>query len=128
MKVVPIPKPRGESLSEDELRISGRTARRNAVKKAAEEKATAEKEKRLEEKKRSKEAKEEEGQNKKKKKEQERDVAEEIEAPVKCYGEEIDPDWEEGKRRLKGFISAPCLWNDCHMTVELQVDCSVLLA
>jgi thiol-disulfide isomerase/thioredoxin len=117
-QVVPLPKPRGVTLTADEIYISERTARR-AEKKKAEEALKAEEKKKAEStslklKAKSKKAEE--------KKEAEPSPAEKI----TFIGEEETPDFNEGLSIEKKITELPCIWDE-PMSYDLQVNLMLTL-
>jgi hypothetical protein len=122
-QVVPVPKPRGVGISADDLYRSERSQRRAATKKEEEKARAAERKKRAEE-------KEEKiiaagGTVKKSKIKQKKEAAEKEDstvpdAPVKCFGVEVLPDFEAGKKVEAEAIDEDCIW-DRPVHYELQV-------
>lgn len=119
-QVVPVPKPRGVSLAEDDLHRSTRSARR-ADKKKEEAKIKEEEKKKKMEEKIKKGPKGVPGKEKDAKGGSEGETS--TEPPkVKIFGdEEVVPDFEEGKKVELASIEEPCMWDEA-IYHELQVD------
>lgn len=117
-QVVPVPKPRGVGLTAEDLHRAGRSERRAAAKKEEEKVRLAEKKKRAEEREEKAAASGSARKTKLPKK------AVETEAPppppVKCFGTEVLPDFDEGKRVEAEVTDEDCIW-DRPIHYELQV-------
>lgn len=112
-QVLPVPKPRAVSMTEDEVKTSERSVRRHALK-AAEEAAKAEEKARKLAEKRANDPK-----TKLKREEPDEDQTTIVEK-VECFGEELEPDFSVGKEAEKLLTQQECVW-DGSITYELQV-------
>jgi hypothetical protein len=124
-QVVPVPKPRGVGLSEEDLHRTGRAQRRATTKQEEEKAKAAEKKKRIEEREEKALAA---GTSVRKSKLPKKAAEVEVPPPppVKCFGAEVLPDFEEGKRMETEATDEDCIW-DRPIHYELQVRKSALL-
>ena len=135
-QVVPVPKPRGVGLSEQELYRSGRSGRRAARKAEEEKRLAAEKKKKMEE--REKAAAVSSTSSKKSrvmKKAQQQgsdSIGVTLEAkgnstePIKFFGEQVRPDFDAGQEVEKQMSDEPCIWDE-PIHYELQVELQLTL-
>jgi hypothetical protein len=117
-QVVPVPKPRGMRLTEEELHRAGRSQRRAETKAEEEKVRLAEKKKRAEEREEKAIASGSARKSKTPKKAVETEVP--PPPPVKCFGAEVLPDFEEGKKVEAEVTEDDCIW-DHPIHYELQV-------
>lgn len=118
--MIPVPKPRGVGLTEEDLHRAGRSQRRAATKQEEEKAKAAEKKKRAEE--REEKNITSGGTARKSKLPKKAAEPEAVEAPpVKCFGTEILPDFDEGKKIEADVTDDDCIW-DRPVHYELQVE------
>jgi len=121
--VVPVPKQRKTILSDLNQHIADRSQRRAQAKREEEAQRLAEKKKRLEEKRlRDESAASKSGSrlNNNTKQKDDKESKDESSTIIKCFGEEIAPDFEVGKKVEEAVTELPCIWDE-EITYELQV-------
>jgi hypothetical protein len=141
--VIPIPKPRDISLTEQELYTSGRAGRRAEVKESKNKVKAEEKLKRLEDKKVRDEIENEnrrrsrrvgglddddvdssliaEEKSHHKKVKEAKPEEKESSVSIKCFGEEVLPDFKTGEASEREAVDGACIWDET-ITYELQVE------
>ena len=121
--MVPVPKPRKTILSDINQHIAERSQRRAQAKREEEAQRQAEKKRKLEEKRLREEMAASKGGNRlsnSMKQREDKESKEESPVSVKCFGEEISPDFDVGKKVEESVTDLPCIWDE-EITYELQV-------
>ncbi|KAJ1420484.1 hypothetical protein B484DRAFT_433531, partial [Ochromonadaceae sp. CCMP2298] len=119
-QVVPVPKARGVGLTHSDLHRAGRSERRAQTKQEEDKVRMEDKRRRVEEREAEAEKKGK-GSARKKKKEKKKEEKEEEVPDIKYFGEEVVPDFAEGKKVEADLSAAECMW-DTPMHYELQVE------